>query len=151
MTKIRIFVDKEVNVEISPKVIEKWKRHRQDDFFGTEACGILIGSYFEKSNTIKIMQCTEPMPLDERHRYEFTMKDPGHKKAIDMAFYHSDGERNYLGTWHTHRESNPRPSEVDKQDWKNVIRSNPEFSQFAFVIVGTESISIFPKKGLAKL
>lgn len=149
MNNFRVFVDKDIKVEIAPKVIETWEAFRQDSMFSTEACGVLIGSYHQDKNTIRIMQCTEPLPRDQRTRYSFTLKDKGHQKVVDAAFRHSDGERNYIGTWHTHPERRPRPSCVDKKDWKEVIKRNPDMVQFVFVIVGTESISFFPKKGLS--
>lgn len=148
MSKLRIFVDKEIKVEVSPSVLKIWDSYKQDGIFSKEACGVLIGTYLKKQNLIKITNCTMPLPLDKRNRYTFVLKDPGHQKAVDQARFHSNGQRNYIGTWHTHPEIHPRPSYEDKKDWKQVIARNPNLSQFAFVIVGTESISVFPKKGI---
>lgn len=148
MNKTRIFVDRSIKIEIASSVLQVWEYYKQDGLFSREACGILIGTFLEKQNLLKITNCTKPLPLDERSKYSFVLKDSGHQKAVDQARFHSDGQRNYIGTWHTHPERHPKPSYEDKQDWKKVVDRNPNLSQFVFVIVGTESVSVFPKKGI---
>lgn len=142
----RIFVDKTITIQVSQAVLDKWQQYKQYGFFSTEAFGVLLGAYSPEDNIIYVTDCTEPMQGDSAHRYSFKMRDVGHRMAVEKIFDRTQGTQSYLGTWHTHPERHPRPSKVDKDDWKGAMDINPKIPQFLFVIVGTETISYFPRK-----
>lgn len=141
----RIYVDHNITIHVADHVLNTWERHRQTGW-KTEAFGVLMGAYDPQNNILFITECTEPMHEDESHTYNFKMLDKGHSVAVKELFYETDGYQNYVGTWHTHPEASPRPSDMDKKDWRRAIANNPPIPQFLFVIVGTKEIAFFPKK-----
>ena len=54
----------------------------------------------------------------------------------------SGGRAIYLGTWHTHPESVPTPSGIDRSDWAACQRAN-RGRPLAFVLVGTGKVRVF--------
>lgn len=49
----------------------------------------------------------------------------------------------YLGEWHTHPQSRPTPSYIDKQSWKRLVkRSITESPIVIFLIIGIETIEL---------
>ena len=137
-----IFSEFDLTLNIQDTVLEKWAEHRQLTPVITESCGVLIGGFDTKSKHFLIESITLPLPMDVRKRMFFTMQDKGHQKAVDTAFKASGGKHIYLGTWHTHPELRPSPSEVDLEDWIACIKRN-DGRQLFFVIVGTEEIRVF--------
>lgn len=142
----RIYVDRNITIQVAAHVLKTWERHTQDGLWSTEAFGVLIGAYDPQNHILFITDCTEPMGKDISHKYSFKMRDEEHSKAVNKTFYRTKGFQNYLGTWHTHPEYVPRPSQTDKNDWNRAIKNNRGIPQFLFVIVGTEQIAFFPKK-----
>lgn len=138
-----------ITIDIAEEVWKVWDSYRQVDYSSHEACGVLIGSFDESAAQIMIKACTSPLKNDSRSRSTFVLKDGKHQQAVDSAYQESDGYEFYLGTWHTHPEANPSPSNVDRLDWHRCIERNPNLPYFVFAIVGTESVSLFPTKGKA--
>ncbi|EML2029432.1 MULTISPECIES: Mov34/MPN/PAD-1 family protein [Acinetobacter calcoaceticus/baumannii complex] len=132
---------KQFELFISYKVIQTWMAYRQLDHKDLEACGVLIGNQ-NVSNQYWIEDVTEPMPTDCRSTHRFILKDPGHQKKVDLAFSKSNGTSIYLGTWHSHPQAIPTPSNIDYADWESCISRNPD-RQLFFVIVGFKVIRIF--------
>ncbi|WP_367268380.1 Mov34/MPN/PAD-1 family protein [uncultured Treponema sp.] len=50
---------------------------------------------------------------------------------------HKNRAISFLGEWHTHPESNPIPSPLDKKEWQQIKKHNTE--PLIFCILGTES------------
>lgn len=140
-----IFESYNINILINDDVWKVWNKYRQKTIFSREACGVLIGGVELKTKTIIVEQCTEPMKNDRRQRTSFTLRDDGHQIAVDYAFQVTEGKQFYLGTWHTHPEPHPSPSYLDEQDWRDCIYRNSDIPSFIFAIVGTKSVSLFPK------
>ncbi len=133
-----------LSVNIAPKVMKTWCQYRQIDKKSPEACGVLIGGYNDKVNEIYLEACTTPKKEDERKRTRFKLKALSHQKEVNVAHKHSNGERFYIGTWHTHPENNPTPSSTDLRDWEKCIKRNPQIQLFIFSIVGIDTIAIYP-------
>lgn len=132
---------KKFDLYISYRVIQTWMRYKQLGNKDLEACGVLIG-HQNISDQYWIEDVTEPMPQDCRSTHKFTLKDPGHQKEVDLAFSKSNGTSIYLGTWHSHPQTIPIPSNIDYGDWKICISRNSD-RQLFFIIVGTKATRIF--------
>ena len=91
---------------------------------------------------IWIEAVTTPMPRDWRSRFSFALRDPGHQRAVCRMFASSDSKAIYLGTWHTHPEPVPEPSDTDLSDWVACLQAN-RGRPLVFVLVGTERVSVF--------
>ena len=129
-------------VNVSDEVTCVWNAHRQMGPNATESFGVLVGTTSIDQREIWIEKLTTPMPRDRRMRFSFTLCDPGHQQVVCKKFTCSDGRSIYLGTWHTHPEPVPTPSGIDKRDWAECLRANPE-RPLAFVLVGTERTRVF--------
>jgi len=50
----------------------------------------------------------------------------------------------YLGLWHTHPETDPTPSGVDRRDWEQAMSQDTfEGDRLFFPIVGTQRIRVW--------
>lgn len=101
-----------------------------------EAGGILLGSY--KEQHIEITHVTEPGTKDFRSRTSFYRKDPIHQKTADNIWASSDGLITYLGEWHTHPQSVPKPSKLDISEWDRNLPERP----MVILIMGIESFYV---------
>lgn len=129
-------------VIVSDGVWQVWGSHRQFNADDPEACGVLIGWTSLDRKTLHIEAITEPLPGDQQSRYRFELLDPGHQKQVETAYQASGQTMIYLGTWHSHPESEPTPSSVDKADWRRCMQRN-ENRALAFAIVGTAQINVY--------
>lgn len=131
-----------IKLQIPNSVIKIWSSYRQLAPLSTEACGTIIGGKDLSADHYWIDIITEPQIQDIRKRFSFIMRDNFHQNAANNAFKESNGKSIYLGTWHTHPESSPTPSNLDIQDWKACMKRNPDRRLF-FVIVGNKKLSYF--------
>lgn len=137
-----IFKNDLMQVNVSSCVYKCWMDHRQTNPSDTEQFGVLIGSRLPGDEAFWIDMCTTPQSKDKSKRASFLMQDPFHQKTIDEAFKKSSGEMGYIGTWHTHPQNSPIPSEIDINDWVNCIERNPD-RLLTFVIVGRNKTTIY--------
>ncbi len=142
MRKLSIIGGQSVSVKIEQDVWDVWNQFRQFKENSNEACGVLIGGYDTNVGKIFIENCTTPQKSDERKRTYFKLKAKKHQVAVNHHHKSSDGTQFYIGTWHTHPENNPKPSQLDLNDWKKCIARNRHIAMFAFAIVGTESVAL---------
>ena len=140
------FVGFRRTVHVCPTVANTWDSHRQAAAGAPESFGVLVGATSKDRREVWIEDVTTPMPLDRRSRFHFELLDPHHQRIVDQAFLRSGGSRIYLGTWHTHPQSRPRPSRVDEGDWGRCVRRN-KGRPLVFVIVGLEEIGAFLRWG----
>ena len=127
---------------MSDEVAGVWDAHRQTAAGAAESFGVLLGTTSVDRQEIWIESVTTPMPHDRRARLSFALRDPGHQRAVYGEFACSGGRAIYLGTWHTHAESVPTPSAVDRDDWAACLRAN-RGRPLAFVLVGTDRVRVF--------
>uniref|UniRef100_UPI00391990A8 Mov34/MPN/PAD-1 family protein n=1 Tax=Hylemonella sp. TaxID=2066020 RepID=UPI00391990A8 len=111
--------------------ISTFRQVHKDD---TEAGGILLG--FRRGEHLHIVDSTTPMTGDLRTKYSFDRRDPGHQVAATNAWKASNGCIDYLGEWHTHPESHPKPSSLDLREWRNLCR--PKSDPLMFLILGIQ-------------
>lgn len=130
------------DISIAGEVWRTWSRHRQFEPAQSESFGVLMGWTSEDRRKLHVTEITEPMLGDSHSPQSFLMQDPGHQASIDHVHRESGGTHIYLGTWHTHPQRIPSPSDIDKADWRECIKRNPGRS-LLFVIVGTEETRIY--------
>jgi len=118
-------------------VLDGAKQTESDD---SEGCGVLIGSLDSDFSRIWIEELTTCLPNDKCGRNFFHIQDSGHQKVVMQSHRRSKGQLRYLGTWHSHPEEHPTPSQQDKNGWGKVIKENPEFHRFIFIIIGHKSL-----------
>ena len=128
---------------IRPEAIEKMFKYKQLRWTDKEAGGILIGRILEEDNNIIIDDVSEPMPTDKRKRTRFSRKPDGHQEYMNYAFEREKGRCFYLGEWHTHPQSIPVPSIIDRKDWKRLLKVEFESGCLFFVIVGTDELKVW--------
>ena len=78
-----------------------------------EAGGILFGQI--KENDIYILRASTPNKYDKSKRYSFECNKDAAQILIDYEFYNSGQKTIYLGEWHTHPDSIPTPSTIDRK------------------------------------
>jgi integrative and conjugative element protein (TIGR02256 family) len=137
---------KDDTLYITSNVIDMWRNHRQLSINNKESFGVLIGSQSGDVDEIWIERCTEPKTKDRATRSSFMLKDPVHQKEVDISFTESDGKLGYIGTWHTHPENSPSPSQTDLNDWRECLNRNNDRT-LIFVIVGLSDFCIYRFKG----
>jgi len=124
----------EVTNEVAT-ILESFCQLTADD---REACGLLIGTHSLAGERIRIEHATIPSKEDIRSRFSFKLRDISHQQHLDRLFLSSGREKVLLGTWHSHPEPRPRPSEVDRRDWLKQFRLNETLlGRMVFSIVGT--------------
>ena len=133
-------------VHVSDEVMSVWRAHRQVGAGVLESFGVLVGTTSDDRREVWIESVTTPMAQDQRSRASYKLRDPGHQRRVRGEFFSTHGQAIYLGTWHTHPEPLPTPSRIDRNDWCRCLRRNPG-RPLAFVIVGTDTISVFVRAG----
>lgn len=121
-------------------VLYKYKQIRRTDL---EAGGILIGRVLIENDNYIIDDVTTPMQQDIRTRHRFLRKSKGHQEYYNDLFYKNDGRCFYLGEWHTHPENTPRPSFVDKRNWKRLNGLGFENGHLFFIILGIQEFKVW--------
>ena len=129
-------------VRVDGDVANIWAAHRQTEADAAEAFGVLVGTTSKNRKEMWIEAVTTPKGMDQRWRTGFRLLDPAHQEFVDGMFERSEGSMIYLGTWHTHPEARPAPSDIDKNDWRGCHRRNRD-RPLAFVLVGIEEVRVY--------
>jgi integrative and conjugative element protein (TIGR02256 family) len=119
---------------VEAKVISLIDNYRQDQFSKFEAGGVLLG--YRRGIHLHVTFATEPKTADKRTRFSFIRKDPYHQAYADKLWKKSGELIGYLGEWHTHPESLPRPSNMDINDW---LRITSEQKCMCIFIIGSSA------------
>lgn len=126
-------------VSISKITSEVFRKYRQVNT-RNEACGILIGTHSIDGLNIRTLYATEPDSGDERGRFFFKIKSDKHNAILQERFKLSHNQEVYLGTWHTHPEDHPSPSQCDQDNWLKQYHANTHlFETMLFAIVGRKT------------
>jgi integrative and conjugative element protein (TIGR02256 family) len=105
-------------VLVEPSVLSLIYGHRQFAVARLEAGGILLG--FRRDPHLHVTTATEPRESDSRARTRFDRRDASHHRAAIDAWHTSGGTMDYVGEWHTHPETSPRPSSLDLFEWRKI-------------------------------
>lgn len=121
---------------LSENVVNRISHYKQNEPTAHEAGGILLGKVFD--DTIYIDAISEPSSEDESGRNYFYRNVEKAQNIVEYAWRESNGERIYLGEWHTHPEKVPKPSIDDKKLIANMLEhSKMEIDFLIMVIAGT--------------
>lgn len=135
------FVLNQISFLIEKQAIGKMNSYKQHYGNMAESGGLLLGRTDINGNT-RILDVTTPLDKDVKRRCFFKRRDEGHIKLLQMA-----NERclYFKGNWHTHPQTDPTPSYLDKRSWKVAIKkSKPgESSHIFFLIIGTDRFRVW--------
>jgi integrative and conjugative element protein (TIGR02256 family) len=92
----------------------------------TETGGVLAGRGSLESGEVHVTHASGPGPRARRTRYSFARDTPFCQRFLDEVATNTEGLVDYVGEWHKHQESVPRPS------WRDVrtaaeIAANPDY------------------------
>lgn len=131
-------------LEISPSALHGIDSHRQFDRSAAEAGGLLLGRLIRDSSDVVVDQATVPNLADRRSRFRFFRAAAPAQAAVDAAWRTSGGTRVYLGEWHTHPEDEPKPSCLDRKDWRRIVkRARFEQQALFFAIAGRTWLQVW--------
>lgn len=112
------------------KILDKYKQYNHKQH---ESGGILLGKVY--NDLIIIDQISEPSREDKSGRFYFIRNVKRAQKIVERAWKESNGERIYLGEWHTHPEDIPTPSRDDKILLKNMLKHSRMEIDFLFMVI----------------
>lgn len=130
------FNSKFLNIELDQNLVNKLLSYQQIKDNDFENGGILMGELYPKSNRIKIthiLVCEH----SKNSKYALELNIKCLQKQMEKIWDESNGTITYLGDWHTHPESNPKPSYIDYKTFvKNYFVSTFEQNVLLYMILG---------------
>lgn len=128
---------------IAEHALKQMQAFAQYHWRNREAGGVLMGRHLLDSHDIVVDEVSTPQDTDRRSRYNF-FRSRKHEQVARNRWLQEHNTSAYLGLWHTHPESDPLPSDVDRNDWKQAIASDTfEGDRMFFPIVGTHCIRVW--------
>lgn len=114
-------------------VLQHLVKHQQGRWWRREAGGQLFARI--AGSSIVIEEATGPRRTDRRTRHSYHPDRRAEQREI--LEQHAAG-RCFVGDWHSHAESVPRPSERDLESMREMFRrSSHALNGFLLVIIGT--------------
>ncbi|PIV64643.1 MAG: hypothetical protein CO162_00955 [bacterium (Candidatus Ratteibacteria) CG_4_9_14_3_um_filter_41_21] len=134
---------------IKSKVLNVFRKYEQKKSVD-ESGGILLGYVYR--NYTEIAKVTTPNRFDT-HRLRFFIRSKVSAQAqINKAWIKTRGTLIYVGEWHTHSETNPKPSDVDKKMiMKSLKETKMEIDFLYLIIVGCNSTYWVGKQTMEEL
>ncbi|MED3554282.1 ribosomal-processing cysteine protease Prp [Cytobacillus praedii] len=120
-------------IVFTDEVIKFFDKYKQYNDTQHESGGILLGKVY--NDLIIIDQISEPSREDKCGRFYFVRNVKRAQKIVERAWKESNGERIYLGEWHTHPEDIPTPSRDDKILLKNMLKHSRMEIDFLFMVI----------------
>ena len=132
-------------VIFTAEAVSQMRAHTQSTTREPEAGGVLLGRHLIDSQDLVVDEVTVPQKEDRRSRFSF-FRSKSHSTLAYQRWSDSNSRMAYLGLWHTHPESDPTPSCVDRRDWtKAIARDSFEGERLFFPIVGIDRIRVWTK------
>lgn len=123
--------------------VQKMQAFAQHRWWDREAGGVLFGRHLLDSHDIVVDDVSTPQSSDRRSRYSF-FRSAKHEQLARQRWEEQKSTSAYLGLWHTHPETDPSPSSVDRGDWSQAVsRDAFEGDRLFFPIIGTRNIRIW--------
>jgi integrative and conjugative element protein (TIGR02256 family) len=130
-------------LHIGPQALRVLCGHRQINVTAAEAGGVLLGRHLLESDEVVVDEATEPQATDRRGRFSF-FRSSRHDAIARERWLATRETSAYLGLWHTHPETAPTPSKVDREDWRLALeRDSFEGEHLHFIIVGTKVLRVW--------
>jgi len=127
----------------TPRAVDQMTSHRQHRPSSREAGGVLLGRHLGAVQDLIVDVVTEPM-LGDRRSWAGFFRSIRHNLSARRRWNRRERTSAYLGSWHTHPESDPHPSAVDTSDWQHALEYDTyEGSRLFFVIVGTQQLRVW--------
>lgn len=101
-----------------------------------EKGGILLG--MRKVGAIEVTTVTFPTTQDIGTPTRFHRSDKFHQKTAMDEWRNSGDTVDWIGDWHSHPNASPIPSQIDKDEWKRIVRHTRK--DMIFLVVGRKSI-----------
>jgi len=129
-----------VIVESAMQQMQTFAQHR---WWNREAGGVLLGRHLLDSYDVVVDEVSTPQSGDRRSRFSF-FRSSRHEVVARQRWLEHQRTSAYLGLWHTHPESDPTPSSVDRHDWQQAVSADTfEGDRLFFPIVGTSRIRVW--------
>lgn len=145
VTFMKYELGKKKFLEISPKAIRVFEKYKQNHG-RNEAGGILLGRCYKEK--IVIEHATSPNSSDKTGPAFFERNRGRAQHIVNEEWNDNEGERIYLGEWHTHSEPYPHPSNTDRDMIYKMLKDTIMEIDFLFtIIVGTHDYWIGYQKG----
>ena len=123
-------------VQFDDNVLKVFQKSRQLRPWAKEAGGQLFCRLAEGKMLIEL--ATRPGVCDKRARYSFWPNRKKEQREINGQF---EEGLHYIGDWHTHPESIPKPSEEDIRKMQAIYRESSHcLSHMVLVVIGQEKI-----------
>lgn len=132
--------DRKRLVVFAPDVLAVFWKYRQRFFWQPESGGILLGR--RRGKHLEVMLATEPSPLDKRSTYSFLREAAYHNEAAQQAWLKGERQIDYLGEWHTHPQTVPTPSGIDRDEWCKLVLQRPDKTTLLTIVVGTKELRV---------
>jgi len=120
-------------VVFTKEVVKTFESYKQIKKNQHESGGILLGRVYK--DLILVDTVSEPSREDKSGRYYFFRNVKKAQKIIEDAWNNSQGERIYLGEWHTHPESKPIPSIDDRKLLNNMLKDTRMEIEFLLMTI----------------
>lgn len=120
-------------VVFTSEVISLFEKYKQIEKKQHESGGVLFGKVY--NDLIIIDQISEPSKEDKSGRYYFYRDVKKAQRITKKVWQESNGERIYLGEWHTHPEDVPTPSSDDKKLIENMLQHSRLEIEFLFMVI----------------
>jgi integrative and conjugative element protein (TIGR02256 family) len=122
-------------VVFTKEVVKTFESYKQINKHQHESGGILLGKVYK--DFILVDSVSEPSSEDKSGRFYFFRNVEKAQRIIEDAWNNSQGERIYLGEWHTHPETNPTPSTDDRKLLNNLFKdTRMEIDFLLMTIIG---------------
>jgi integrative and conjugative element protein (TIGR02256 family) len=112
--------------------------------FRHEVGGVLLGCY--RAGALHITDATAPQKGDRWSPTRFWRSPTGHQSYAETAWRNSKGVITHVGEWHSHAETCPKPSSIDRKSWSEALAEQRR--AMTFLIVGTRSVHLSVGAGL---
>ena len=126
------YSDSVATLHISLPVIRKFKKYEQKKDHN-ESGGILLG--YVTRNCSYVQKVTTPNKYDSKGLTFFIRSKKPAQKHINRSWKKSKGALIYLGEWHTHHESEPKPSHDDINMTKRALKNTEMEIDFLYLII----------------
>lgn len=138
-------VSPDQRIVFAEKAVEQMNTYRQRAWWQAEAGGVLLGRHLLETLDLVVDEVTVPQEQDRRTRFSF-FRSSRHSDVARARWQSESQTLAYLGLWHTHPETDPNPSSVDRRDWEQAVaRDVFDGDRLFFPIVGTHRIRVWSK------